>query len=739
MSEEVVGGSTILIGGDAEGFVAAIGSAIQAADRLEKEVTSKVSRAVQALAGVSLPDIGKLTSADKSAITELGREMARLKDGEIGLLKFNMAAKGVNETLANSLIGNIERLKDAAKQTENIKLFAGFEKSLAAASEFGEVEKRINALTNAMERLSGEERKAAEQALNLARAQEQATKTQASNDAYIAALAKRTNAIGKSFAELQLEEVALLKQEAALKGVSAQAAPYIAKIEAAALATQKMGVSAGQTKQALAQLPAQFTDIFTSLAGGINPLLVLVQQGGQIKDSFGGIGNTIEGLKSVITPVRLGLAGLAGVVIALGLAYKQGSAEQDAYAKSLILTGGAAGASVGQINEMAKAISASVGTQGKAAEVLNQLAAAGTVSASVMQRAADAAIRMERAGGQAASETAKQIAELGKDPVQAVLKLNDGLNFLTRSTFDQIKALQDVGATTQAAKVAQEAYAEAVAQRSAELETRLGTLQKAWRSLGDIAKLAWDKMLNIGRPKTIEETVADAEAALNRAQQRIAGGGRRGGTTAELGGAPARAASDAEDAKAYLDTQREGLRLQQKIVEGKAADAALSEKIGAASKLTEAALGSQAKYEKEIASARETMRLAGVKPEDIEKTLTQMRQVSDYQAKIWAASAASAEAAYALATEKIKARLVEIQSEQKQGKLSPIQATELTGEQNIAQLKAEAQNPKGDVWFGGTGDPHLQAAEQDLTLEYKSASLPQLHAFERNIHRLIRI
>ena len=47
--------------------------------------------------------------------------------------------------------------------------------------------------------------------------------------------------------------------------------------------------------------------------------------------------------------------------------------------------------------------------------------------------------------------------------------------------------------------------------------------------------------------------------------------------------------------------------------------------------------------------------------------------------------------------------------------------------ETIAQLKAEAQNPKGDVWFGGTGDPHLQAAEQDLTLEYKSASLPQLH------------
>jgi iron(III) transport system substrate-binding protein len=47
----------------------------------------------------------------------------------------------------------------------------------------------------------------------------------------------------------------------------------------------------------------------------------------------------------------------------------------------------------------------------------------------------------------------------------------------------------------------------------------------------------------------------------------------------------------------------------------------------------------------------------------------------------------------------------------------------------LAQLIAEKANPKTDIWFGGTGDPHLQAAEQDLTLEYKSASLPQLHAW----------
>ncbi|MDH3452802.1 MAG: ABC transporter substrate-binding protein [Gammaproteobacteria bacterium] len=47
--------------------------------------------------------------------------------------------------------------------------------------------------------------------------------------------------------------------------------------------------------------------------------------------------------------------------------------------------------------------------------------------------------------------------------------------------------------------------------------------------------------------------------------------------------------------------------------------------------------------------------------------------------------------------------------------------------ETFAQIKAESRNPKGDVWWGGTGDPHLQAAEEGLTEEYKSPMLPKLH------------
>jgi len=53
--------------------------------------------------------------------------------------------------------------------------------------------------------------------------------------------------------------------------------------------------------------------------------------------------------------------------------------------------------------------------------------------------------------------------------------------------------------------------------------------------------------------------------------------------------------------------------------------------------------------------------------------------------------------------------------------------------ETFAQIKAEASNPKGDVWWGGTGDPHLQAAEEGLTVEYKSPRLAELHDWARRV------
>ena len=56
-----------------------------------------------------------------------------------------------------------------------------------------------------------------------------------------------------------------------------------------------------------------------------------------------------------------------------------------------------------------------------------------------------------------------------------------------------------------------------------------------------------------------------------------------------------------------------------------------------------------------------------------------------------------------------------------------VNMTRKSSGETFAQIRAESSNPKGDIWWGGTGDPHLQAAEEGLTMEYLSPMRDQLH------------
>lgn len=55
-----------------------------------------------------------------------------------------------------------------------------------------------------------------------------------------------------------------------------------------------------------------------------------------------------------------------------------------------------------------------------------------------------------------------------------------------------------------------------------------------------------------------------------------------------------------------------------------------------------------------------------------------------------------------------------------------VDMTRMSAGEIYARLRAEKDNPQADIWWGGTGDPHLQAAEEGLTEEYKSPELPNL-------------
>lgn len=284
------------------------------------------------------------------------------------------------------------------------------------------------------------------------------------------------------------------------------------------------GMSAKQTAFAMRLVPMQMTDIVTSLAAGQPPLMVLLQQGGQLKDMFGGIGPAAKAMGGYILGLVNPFTVAAAAVGVLGLAYYQGSQEQDAFTKSLILTGNQVGKTSGQLADIAaRAGVAANSTTGAAASVLNQLVESGKVAGDSLERVTTAVVKTSEATGIATDKLVNDFNSIAADPVAAITKLNDQYHFLTLATYNQIKAFQDEGNQQEAARVATDAYANTLQQRATDIQQNLGLLEKAWNGLAGAAKSAWDAMLDVGRESGGNERVAQIRKELDWIDNAVGG------------------------------------------------------------------------------------------------------------------------------------------------------------------------------------------------------------------------
>ncbi|MBM6442409.1 phage tail tape measure protein [Pseudomonas sp. MIL9] len=352
-----------------------------------------------------------------------------------------------------------------------------------------------------------------------------------------------TGEVAKASTELDGLAQAGAKAEKAtesLSGESKKASISIkamaAETKAAEAATAKLGkqtaatgVSAAQTAAALRGVPAQVTDIITSLQGGQAPLQVLLQQGGQLKDMFGGVVPAAKALGGYVTGLINPFTLAAAAAAALGLAYYKGSEEATAYNKALILTGNAAGTSADQLASLAKQISSTIGTTGAAAEVLAQLAGSGNVAAYSFEEITKAALTMKDATGKAVEETVAQFASIAKEPVAASIKLNEQYHYLTASVYEQIVALEKQGQQAEAVRLATDAVADAIQGRGDQITQRLGLIEGAWNKVAKAANWAWDAALDVGREATYEEKLAELETAASNAARLGAGPRGTGG------------------------------------------------------------------------------------------------------------------------------------------------------------------------------------------------------------------
>ncbi|EMO3657012.1 TPA: phage tail length tape measure family protein [Pseudomonas aeruginosa] len=339
------------------------------------------------------------------------------------------------------------------------------------------------------------------------------------------------------------------------------------------------GITAGQYQQAIRQLPMQITDITTSLASGMPIWLVAVQQGGQIKDSFGGWANAGRALVSAINPLTLAIAGITAAIGATVIAAVQGAAETYEYEKAIALTGNSAGITSDQLAAMARQIDGVSGTQRQAAAALAEVTAAGKFTADQIQLIATTAVVMENSIGRAVGATVDEFKRLAEEPAEASAKLNEQYNYLTLAVYEQIAALEAQGDQAGAAQVAMEALAEAMQSRAVEISGNLGLIESAWQGIKNVAAEAWDAMLDIGRADTLEDKLAAIAQQRQTALYGVRGDRVGGGIDPAL--------------EARLQAEEQGLREQIRLrdeqakQEGEAA-AANREAIAAAQERTKA-------------------------------------------------------------------------------------------------------------------------------------------------------
>jgi phage-related minor tail protein len=395
----------------------------------------------------------------------------------------------------------------------------------------------------------------------------------------------------------------------------------------------KQAISAKQLSAAMRGVPAQFTDIATSIAAGQSPLQVLLQQGGQLKDMFGGIGPAARALGSyvleLINPFTVAAAAAGAFLVGL----VKGSQEMQDFNRALVLTGNISGVTGEQLNGLAERLDNVAGvTRSQAAEALTIFAELGIRGQESLGRFTEAALRLEQAGGPAIEETAKRFKDLERAPLQASLKLNESVNFLTADLYRQIKALDEQGKHVEAAKVAQDAYADALLARAPAIVENVGLIERAWRGVKNAAREGWDALLGIGRSQTPEDALKGTRQRIADLQNQLETGGfsSTGGGAATGRGLGQKERAEKEALLAVLQDQ---VRLSERGVlaarEAAGADADRAKQVAAIAEFDKSGqkfLTDRQRMELEIVQARELGVKAGLKQEQIEQRIAAIRK-----------------------------------------------------------------------------------------------------------------
>ncbi len=296
-----------------------------------------------------------------------------------------------------------------------------------------------------------------------------------------------------------------------------QAAAVEQGLSRQALAAQKAGISVGQYKAAMRTLPAQFTDIATQLAGGQNPWLILLQQGGQVKDSFGGMIPMFRGLAGAITLPMVGVTSLAVATGALAYAWYQGDSTLSEFNKTLVLSGNQAGLTADRMLTLSRAGQAAGLTFNQARESLAALVNAGVRGGEQFDAINQSVARFASASGVEVDKVAEAFGKLTTDPTSGLMAMARQFRNVTAEQIAYVAQLQRSGDEAGALQAANEAATKGFDDQTRRLKENMGTLETWADRTARAFKSMWDAVLDIGRPDTAQEMLIKAEAAFKKA------------------------------------------------------------------------------------------------------------------------------------------------------------------------------------------------------------------------------
>jgi hypothetical protein len=330
------------------------------------------------------------------------------------------------------------------------------------------------------------------------------------NQRFIASLERMSATAGKTRAEL-------LALEAAERGVAAQAAPLIQRLQAAERSMGGFGRTGKLTAIELQQVGFQLNDFAVQVASGQNAIIALVQQGSQLSGTFGGFGNAARALGSLLTPIRLGILGVVGAAAGFAVAAtktEEWNQQLSNLQATLRGTGRGGDFSNSQLSSLVEQISQAPGVTRQAAiQTVAELSRVSQVSGQLFGDLGRLAADYARVTGAEVPAAAKALAQAFVDPAQGAKTLDSALGTLSSTTLLTVQRLQDQGNFLGAQKALYDGLRQSIAGLASQGVT---PLQQATTDLGN----AWERTMGQLREsdglKAVNSLLADVIAKMAR-------------------------------------------------------------------------------------------------------------------------------------------------------------------------------------------------------------------------------